>query len=67
MKPSVKKVVIYVVDLARNAIKMRRKAALGQILCIWIDIDGQPASSRTSAWRPAAAPGGKRKPPRPAR
>ena len=32
MKPPVKKVVVYVVDFARNAIKMGRKAALGQIL-----------------------------------
>ena len=32
MKPPVKKVVVYVVDFARNAIKMGRGAALGQIL-----------------------------------
>ena len=32
MKPPVKKVVVYVVDFARNAIKMRRNAALRQIL-----------------------------------
>ena len=34
MKPPVKKVVVYVVDFARNAIKMGRNAALGQILRI---------------------------------
>ena len=32
MKPPVKKGVVYVVDFARNAIKMGRNAALGQIL-----------------------------------
>ena len=31
MKPPVKKVVVYVVDFARNAIKMGRGAALRQI------------------------------------
>ena len=31
MKPPVKKVGVYVVDFARNAIKMGRNAALGQI------------------------------------
>ena len=34
MKPPVKKVVVYVVDFARNAIKMGRGAALRQILLI---------------------------------
>ena len=34
MKPPVKKVVVYVVDFARNAIKMGRYAALGQILAV---------------------------------
>ena len=32
MKPRVKKVGVHVVDFARNAIKMGRSAALGQIL-----------------------------------
>ena len=34
MKPPVKKVGVYVVDFARNAIKMGRKAALRQILTV---------------------------------